>query len=171
MNRHRSALLVAAAGLAGIALICVGAVRPRVPRLVWNLSASAPEGLYEVTSADRLAVGDMVIARIPAPYRTLAATRRYIPQRIPLVKQIVAGPGDQICALGDTLFLNGVRLADRRRRDGAGRIMPVWQGCIRLRPGQLFLLMRASPLSFDGRYFGITDRRDIIGKARLLWAR
>jgi type IV secretory pathway protease TraF len=35
---------------------------------------------------------------------------------------------------------------------------------------QLFLLMEASA-SFDGRYFGVTKGRDIIGKARLLWAR
>jgi type IV secretory pathway protease TraF len=28
-----------------------------------------------------------------------------------------------------------------------------------------------APASFDGRYFGVTEGRDIVGKARLLWAR
>jgi type IV secretory pathway protease TraF len=49
--------------------------------------------------------------------------------------------------------------------------MPRWQGCIRLRSGQYFLLMTDSPASFDGRYFGISTASDIIGPAWLIWAR
>jgi type IV secretory pathway protease TraF len=48
--------------------------------------------------------------------------------------------------------------------------MPFWLGCMRLRGEQRFLLMDA-PDSFDGRYFGVTEGSDIIGKAELLWAR
>jgi len=156
-----------------IGVACLGAawMRPHVPLLLWNLSASAPEGLYQVVSAQPLRVGDIVISRVPGRYRALASARRYIAAGVPLVKRIAAGPGDQICALGDTLFLNGVRLVERRRTDGAGRSMPAWQGCVRLGADDYFLLMASKPLSFDGRYFGITGRHDIIGKARLLWAR
>ncbi len=60
--------------------------------------------------------------------------------------------------------------AERRIADGAGRIMPMWAGCVRLRGRQLFLLTDA-PASFDGRYFGLTEGTEIVGKARLLWAR
>jgi len=36
----------------------------------------------------------------------------------------------------------------------------------------LFLpVLMDNPASFDGRYFGATEERDIIGKARLLWRR
>ena len=45
-----------------------------------------------------------------------------------------------------------------------------YPGCVRLRGDQRFLLMDA-PASFDGRYFGVTEGTDIVGKARLLWAR
>lgn len=141
------------------------------PRLVWNASPSAPEGLYAVRPGAPIRVGDMVIARTPIAFRALADARHYIPADVPLVKQVVAASGDQICALGDALYRNGVWLAARRRTDGAGRPMPGWQGCRRLGPDQYFLLMAASALSFDGRYFGVTARRDIIGRARLLWAR
>ena len=48
--------------------------------------------------------------------------------------------------------------------------MPWWHGCHRLRPHEYFLLTD-SPLSFDGRYFGITRGSEILGKARLLWPR
>ena len=163
-------VIVACGGVA-VALIGIGFLRHPQPRLVWNASASVPEGLYRVTPGGPVAVGDMVIATVPARYQGLAAARRYIPANVPLVKQVAAGPGDQICALGRDLYRNGIWLADRRDVDGARRPMPAWQGCVRLRQDQYFLLMAARPLSFDGRYFGISDRLDIIGKADLLWAR
>ena len=37
--------------------------------------------------------------------------------------------------------------------------------------GGAVLLLNPAPDSFDGRYFGVTQGRDIIGKARLLWPR
>jgi len=164
-------LLLLGCGGIGVALIGAGLVVHPRPRLIWNASVSAPAGLYRVTPGATIAVGDMVIAKVPARFRALAAARHYIPANVPLVKRVAAGVGDQICALGRDLYRNGIWLADRRTVDGARRPMPAWQGCVRLRQGQYFLLMAASPLSFDGRYFGISDRRDIIGKADLLWAR
>lgn len=164
-------LLPGLGGVAIVALIVPNLWRDRAPLLVWNATASAPVGLYVVRPDASIAVGDMVIARVPLGYRALAAARHYIPANVPLVKQVAAGRGDQICALGSILYRNGVWLADRRRRDGQRRPLPAWQGCVRLGAGQVFLLMATSPLSFDGRYFGVSDRRDIIGKAHLLWAR
>jgi type IV secretory pathway protease TraF len=86
---------------------------------------------------------------------------------VPLVKRVVAVAGDEVCAFGKEVFLNGRPIAGRRTVDGGGRPMPAWSGCVRLRGRQLFLLMDA-PASFDGRYFGVTDGADVIGKARLL---
>jgi type IV secretory pathway protease TraF len=58
----------------------------------------------------------------------------------------------------------------RRATDGARRTLPWWEGCARLGEGDAFLLMARAKASFDGRYFGVTRRRDIVGKAHLLWA-
>jgi type IV secretory pathway protease TraF len=118
----------------------------------------------------RVSAGETVIARLPAPWRGFAAGRRYLPERVPLVKRIAAGPGDEICALGPRLFVNGEPLAHRSRRDGKARLLPWWEGCRRLRGGEYFLLMAGHPKSFDGRYFGVTRASDIIGPARLIWA-
>lgn len=167
---HRR-LFIGLAGSCAVALAATALLIHPAPRLVWNASASAPVGLYAVQPNAPIRVGDMVIARVPTQYRILAATRHYIPANVPLVKQVVAGAGDQVCALGSDLYRNGVWLAARRPSDGAGRAMPAWPGCVRLRAGQYFLLMAAAPLSFDGRYFGLSRRRDMIGKAHLLWAR
>ncbi len=151
-------------------LLATAVERPR-PKLVWNASASAPIGLYLVSPQADLADGDMVIAWPPGAFAALAAARQYLPAGIPLVKRIAGIPGDEICALGPRLFLNGAPLAERSKQDGAGRPMPWWSGCRRLRDGQFLLLMTGRPTSFDGRYFGLTARRDILGRARLLWPR
>lgn len=158
---------------AAIGVLCLGlfatTVRPPRPLLIWNASPSAPVGLYRVSAAGSAVKGDMVIARPPERYRRFAARRHYLPLNVPLVKRIAATPGDIICARGLKIFINGRWVADRRQRDGKGRLMPRWSGCVTLRLG-FHLLLMDSPTSFDGRYFGLTDPRDIIGKARLIWA-
>jgi conjugative transfer signal peptidase TraF len=159
---------LAIAGLSA-ALAATIALPPR-PFFVWNASASAPIGLYHVGGTD-LATGDMVIAWPPAGIRDFAARRHYLPANVPLVKRVAGESGDTVCALGQEIFVNGRWIAERLVRDGAGRPMPWWTGCVTLRHGAMFLLMTDSPGSFDGRYFGPTGRSDIVGKATLLWAK
>lgn len=159
-----------ALGLLGIAVAATIAVPPR-PLLVWNGSASAPVGLYLVGGADKIDKGDMVIARLAEPYRSLAAKRHYLPANVPLVKRVVALPGDRVCADRNIILVKDKPVAARLKIDASGRAMPWWRGCVRLGRGQLLLLMTDSPASFDGRYFGASERRDLIGRARLVWAR
>jgi conjugative transfer signal peptidase TraF len=171
MKTPGSCLSVALGAGPGLALLGASIVSSPHPRLVWNASASAPLGLYWVSPGAAVGPGDMVVARVPSRYRKLATDRQYLPRRVPLVKQVAAAGGAQVCALGPRLFLDGIWLADRRAHDDRGRAMPWWSGCIRLHRGQFFLLMRGHPLSFDGRYFGVSNGSDVIGKAHLLWAR
>lgn len=140
-------------------------------RLVWNASASAPIGLYRVSDPIALHRGDMVVSRVPAPFRGLAASRGYIPANVPLIKRIAAAPGDEVCALGNAIYLNGTPAVIRRSVDGHGRPLPTWSGCRILARTELLLLMSESPKSFDGRYFGPSQASDIIGKATPLWVR
>jgi conjugative transfer signal peptidase TraF len=170
VHRRTRRKVFLAMGVAGV-LACLAPTDRMHPLLVWNISESAPIGLYVVNYRTPIGRGDMVIARLPAAVRALADQRHYIPQTIPLVKNVAAGSGDEVCALGAELFLNGRPIVKRRARDGRGRLLPTWTGCRTLQPDELFLLMPANPLSFDGRYFGISKRGDMIGRATLLWAR
>ncbi|WP_338111817.1 S26 family signal peptidase [Sphingomonas naasensis] len=89
---------------------------------------------------------------------------------MPLVKRVAAMPGDIACGAGARVSVDGVAVATRLARDQSGRDLPWWQGCHRLGAGEYLLLMDA-PGSFDGRYFGISSRRDLVGRARLIWRR
>lgn len=172
-GKHKRRILgrrVAVTGI-GIALLGLTMAYPPAPRLVWNASASAPIGLYAVTPGAPIEPGDMVIARVPDPWRMMAAQRRYIPANVPLVKRVAAVAGDEVCALGHEIFVNGKRVVERHVADADGRPMGWWSGCVRLRGRQLFLLMPGNPASFDGRYFGVTEGDLVVGKASLLWAK
>lgn len=155
----------------GIGVLMGTIILPPRPLLVWNASSSAPVGLYGVSAPEQLKTGDMVIANLPIFVRALAASRHYLPRDVPLVKRVAAVAGDEVCALGRDIFINGKWVAARREFDAAGRPMPSWLGCHILRDGAVFLLMADQSASFDGRYFGITARGEIIGKAHLLWRR
>lgn len=154
---------------AGIAALNLTLVFPPLPRLVWNHSASAPVGLYLVSPGATLVPGDMVIAWPPEPARSLAARRHYLPSGVPLVKRVAGAAGDTVCAHGDTVTIDGQTVARRLAADPSGRPLPRWEGCLRLRQGNYFLLITRRTDSFDGRYFGMTRESDILGKARPLW--
>jgi conjugative transfer signal peptidase TraF len=139
------------------------------PVLVWNASASVAVGLYAVLHDRPVRTGDVVVAGIPRRASPLAASRRYIPADVPLVKRIAAGRLDRVCARGPNIWVNGLPVAVRLRLDRAGRPMPWWSGCRTLGKGQI-LLLGDSPSSFDGRYFGISSTEDLVGRAKLLWA-
>ncbi len=169
--RRRPLIVAGGIGLAllGLAATLDFAVRP-APRVIWNASASAPIGFWRIHPGARVRTGDMVLATTPASVRQLAARRHYLPANVPLLKRIVARDGDEVCALGYEIFVNGRWIAERLDADRLGRPLPWWSGCERLRDGRVFLLMDAAD-SFDGRYFGPISETAIIGKAAPLWLR
>ena len=140
------------------------------PRLVWNVSASAPIGFYwRVAGAPSR--GDLVLARAPLWARRLAAERRYLPLNVPLLKRVAAVAGDVVCASGDAISIDGRLVAYRLASDRMGRPLPQWEGCETLGAGEFFLLMADAPDSFDGRYFGPVQRHDTIGRLVPVWTR
>ncbi|HVA15011.1 MAG TPA: S26 family signal peptidase [Stellaceae bacterium] len=140
-----------------------------MPHLIWNASASAPLGFYWVVSSKAMSHGDLVLADLPPAARMLAAKRQYLPLGVPLVKRVAALTGDTVCSLGLSISINGRAIAQRLPADSRGRALPAWQGCRVLSDGDVFLLMREVPDSFDGRYFGVTQTTAILGKLVPLW--
>jgi conjugative transfer signal peptidase TraF len=161
-------LKIIAAATLGCVSILVGTFLTVRPLIVYNASASVPIGYYLVGPPDPLKVGDLALVRTPSSVRDLADTRQYIPRTVPMIKRIAAMRGDQVCAHGTAISINGQQAVIRQKTDNFLRPMPSWEGCRTLDGNELFLLNRDAPLSFDGRYFGVVKRRSVIGKVRPL---
>jgi conjugative transfer signal peptidase TraF len=160
---------VAAAAIAGLTLALGATIASApAPRLVWNVSDSAPRGLYLVRRGAVIARGNFVLAWAPAPARELAARRGYLPRNVPLIKRVAALPGERVCAIGNGIFVSGRRVTVRRMADRQGRALPAWHGCRTLGRGERLLLMPHAD-SFDGRYFGPSAPGAVIGQAMPLW--
>lgn len=156
-------IVLSAAVASGLAFASLGLFPER---LVWNSSPSAPRGLYWIDDAVPQR-GDFVIARVPENMRDLVVERGYLPPDIALLKRVAGLDGDQVCRFSDQIFVNGRSVALAQRIDFLGRDMPIWRGCQTLREGDIFLL-QSHPWSFDGRYFGVSARTSVMGRARLL---
>lgn len=158
--------------LAGIAALAATMALPCTPTLVWNASASVPIGLYLVTSdVQPIKRGDLTLVYFPSVARSLAARRHYLPRTVPALKYVEAVAGDTVCAREARVAIVGGSTVRRLATDELGRPLPWWLGCRELRPDQILLLNPASPASFDGRYFGVTEASAVIGKAHPLWTR
>ena len=142
----------------------------RIPLIVYNASGSVPLGFYYLEQ--RLPVrGELAVFRPTAAIELLIIAHDILPMPVPLLKQVVAVEGDEVCRSKDptdAITIGGRVLAEVQATDHAGRPMPSWEGCLRLISGEYFLL-QPHPLSFDSRYFGPVLKCDMLGVARPLW--
>ena len=164
---HRSRTLVTMVAAVAVTAITMG---PKAaPRFVWNASESVPTGLYQVQPARRLIVTALMAAYPPEPLATFLADGRYLPRGVPLIKRILALPGQTVCRTGLTVTVDGIDMGAARERDRRGRPLPAWQGCRVVAAGEVFLMNWDEPASLDGRYFGPIPLRAIVGRAEPLW--
>jgi len=139
------------------------------PRFVWNVSESVPTGLYQVQPVRHLIVTMLVVAYPPEPLATFLADSGYLPRDVPLIKRILALPGQTVCRTGPTIAVNGIEVGAARDRDRRGRALPVWEGCRAVAGDEVFLMNWDEPASLDGRYFGPIPLHAVVGRAVPLW--
>ena len=99
----------------------------------------------------------------------LLAKGGYLPRGVPLIKRILALPDQVVCRTDLAITVDGIEMGAARERDRRGRLLPVWQGCRVVRPGEIFLMNWDEPASLDSRYFGSIPRAAIVGRAAPLW--
>lgn len=130
------------------------------PPVLINESPSLPQGLYWRAWGATPTVGSVVAIAQPPRVRAYLSGLG-LPGEVLLIKRVAATGSDDVCIAGQTLRTPSGRYAVRDR-DRIGRALPVWSGCRRLDPGELFLL-GDTETSFDSRYFGPVDRADVLG--------
>ena len=124
-----------------------------------------PTGLYAVRPAGVLHVGELVVLRPPEPLASFLADRGYLPKGVPLLKRILALPGQTVCRVGRTITIDAIATGEALEFDRRGRPLPVWQGCRAIAPGEVFVMNSRSEDSLDGRYFGPLPASAITGRA------
>jgi conjugative transfer signal peptidase TraF len=163
----RATTLLLTAGAAALALSTIVA-RP-AKRYVWNASGSVPVGLYRLQPTGNLFVMQLVAVQPPEPLATFLADNSYLPRGVPMLKRVLALPGQTVCRDGLTIAVDNIAMGEARERDSRGRPLPVWQGCRVVTDGEVFLMNWQSVDSLDGRYFGLLPTTAIIGRAKPLW--
>jgi conjugative transfer signal peptidase TraF len=164
----RSRTVIILMTFAGVALV-LSTMGEATPAYIWNVSKSVPVGLYQLQPASGLAVTELVAVRPPEPLATFLDLNGYLPIGIPMLKRVLALPGQAVCRKGLTISVDGIDMGDALSRDSRGRPLPAWQGCHSVEPDELFLMNWQSEDSLDGRYFGFVPSSSVIGKALPLW--
>jgi conjugative transfer signal peptidase TraF len=162
----RAATLLTTLGAAVALLSTIGA---KSAHLIWNASASVPIGLYLLQPAGNLFVTELVAVQPPELLATFLADGGYLPRGIPMLKRVLALPGQAVCRDRLTVAIDNIKMGEAREHDSRGRPLPVWQGCRVIPDGEVFLMNWQSADSLDGRYFGVLPTTAIVGRAEPLW--
>ena len=152
-----------------VTLIVLPTIVSWSPRVLWNASASAPLGLYQLHPIGNVSIGDLVAVQPPAALSDFLGARGYLPRGVPLLKHVVALEGALVCRSGDRITVDHRLLGQAHAQDRNGRVLPIWEGCHRIGAGEVFLMNPDAPDSFDGRYFGPLPRTAITARLTPLW--
>ncbi|WP_065754411.1 S26 family signal peptidase [Bradyrhizobium paxllaeri] len=163
-----SLMIMTAVGGAAAALVTTMIMEPS-PLYIWNASASVPIGLYRLQPAENLAVTELVAVQPPKPLAIFLDSNGYLPIGAPMLKRVLALPGQTVCRAGGTISVDGIAVGGAKDRDGRSRPLPQWEGCRVVGEGQLFLMNWQSGESLDGRYFGFLPALAVIGRALPVW--
>jgi conjugative transfer signal peptidase TraF len=156
-------ILLSAIGLLGLA-----GVR-------FNWTASLPRGLYIITNDANAALVEFCPEGV---FSVLSVSRGYRPHGVcpdraaPLLKPVIARPGDTVAVSEDGLSVNGrpIENTKARRLDSAGRPLEPWPlGVYSVRPATVWVASTYHPNSFDSRYFGPIGVSMIRHRLRPLW--
>src|SRR5258708_10803449 len=120
---------------------CVwAAIFPGSARFIWNASASVPIGLYAIRPAGALHVTELVVVRPPTALASFLDQRRYLPKGVPMLKRILALPGQTVCRSDRTITVDGIAMGEALDRDRNGRALPTWHGCRVVGGDEVFLM-------------------------------
>jgi conjugative transfer signal peptidase TraF len=158
----------AAVAIALAVLVTPSIAQPNL-RLVWNVSASVPLGLYRIEPGLHPRVGELAAVHPSPSLARLMAERHYVEEGALLVKPVAAITGARVCRERDAVTISGASVAWALDNDRFGRDLPRWSGCRRLGANEYFLLAPNVRASFDSRYFGPVAADSVIGRATPLW--
>lgn len=162
-NRLIRCLLIPLGSLCILYLVVVCLLALHI-KIVYQHTLSMPKGFYFVYDSNHYDTGDIVMIKPDHSVMQLILSRHYITKEMPLLKTVAASGGDYVCFNKHSVVINEQRypLYDRDRK---GKKLPKMHFCSRLKEGQFFVLGSGNERSFDSRYFGIINQKQILGRA------
>ena len=143
-------------------------------KLTINLTPSIKEGLY-IKFDGQIHRGDFVALCLSEPYQSTGLSKAYIRsgQRcqgsIPLLKQVIAIPGDHVQLTMAFITVNGVRYVyPTELKDHLGRVLDHYPRGDYVNVSGYWLIGNYSPHSWDSRYWGPISRSNILYKIQPL---
>lgn len=142
-----------------------------------NTTPSYPIGIYKLNqSVTELHVGELVAfcPRKEGVFK-FSSERGYLERGMcesglePLVKRIVAKPGDQVI-VSETVSVNGLTQvnSELKAKDIDGREIPRAESQL-IAEATFFVMSEHNPNSFDSRYFGPIPAEWIYARAEPVW--
>jgi conjugative transfer signal peptidase TraF len=151
------------------AVLLLSTIGGTMPYYIWNASNSVPIGLYRVQPAAPLTVTELVAVRPPDLLAAFLDLNGYLPIGVPMLKRVLALPGQTVCRNGSKIVVDGVDVGEASERDGRNRPLPAWHGCRVIADQDVFVMNWQSADSLDSRYFGPLPASAVIGKAVPVW--
>lgn len=140
-----------------------------------NISGSMPRGLY-FKAAGEIHRGDIVAFCPREETQKLGLSRKYLIHGIrckwsePLMKKVIAVPGDIVILSANSLSVNGKKTNyDALSKDSHGRILKAYPAGIYKHTSGYWVKGTDSPKSWDSRYFGPVPPKNILWKIKPLW--
>lgn len=141
----------------------------------FNLTESLPQRVFIVTNDDSAPIVEFCPQ---GPAARLSIERGYRRPGIcadggaPLLKPVVARPGDVVEVSSNGIMVNGklLRNSAPRAKDSRGRPLNSWpEGTYVVAAGFIWVVSQYHPLSFDSRYYGPVPIALIRHHLRPLW--
>jgi len=134
------------------------------PLIIYNATDSLPHGIYRVIKQQTYKRGDLIVFPIPEQVRSLVLERGWLKPDSYLIKPVAAINGDNMWITCGQVFVNGKYFGVIKKQDRKGLPLPSLVINDTLSAGEIAVLQRSDD-SFDSRYFGPIDERQIIGRA------
>ena len=163
-NRNQF-FLIALVLLIAIALVLITWLNPR-PFIIWNASESVPIGWYMIEHREP-EIHEIAVVKLEAWPQLYAAERGYLPEKVWLLKPVMAVFPSIVCRFGNYVLIDGKLVAKAKNVDHQHRLLPRWKGCLVLKSDELVVIARPND-SFDSRYFGSIKMYQVAGVAHRL---
>ena len=126
-----------------------------------TVTESLPLGVYKLSEIDDIKIGDIVQFKPSEKTLEFIYNREYLPRyATTLLKEVAADYSN--------LYVSGKNYGIILNTDSIGRkIIPLRVEDLKPRNKDEYLLLSSHIRSYDSRYFGLINRKDILKKAEL----